>query len=520
MAVGLGARGSGSPAGSTSGSSLPSLDPAAELGRARGQLDRRRRSVTVMRAFRRARGSGCGLAEIGALGHEQRLVRDVGRQAGLAQDRAVALALEAERQVLAAALDDPALGQHVDEVGGDVVQQALVVRDQQDAEVRVEHRVDALGDDPQGVDVEARVGLVEDRHLRLEHRHLEHLEALLLAAREALVDVARSRTTRPSAAARAWPRIFLRKSIIETPPLMASVGSMSGFLSMPWSFALSALRMKLATLRPGIAVGYWKARNIPSRARLSGLSFRMSRPRHVDLAAGHDVRRVAHQRVGERRLARAVRAHDRVDLARPDLEVDALEDLVLRARRSARRCRPRMTSRSSASAVVPLVAAVAVVCRSRWRQGSFEGWRLGGSGLEGDGPLRHEVGEGHAVERAGDRVADADPEQVDGARRRSDRRPGRGPARPWRRSSARAGPRGRAAPRSSGSLPAAGPARSRRGRRAWRRRGRRRGGRTRAARGTPGACPRRRRSPRARPARRRSAARAGPSAGRRTRPSC
>ena len=61
---------------------------------------------------------------------------------------------------------------------------------------------------------------------------------------------------------------------------MASVGSMSGFLSMPWSLALSALRMKLATLRPGIAVGYWKARNIPSRARLSGLSFRMSRPRH------------------------------------------------------------------------------------------------------------------------------------------------------------------------------------------------------------------------------------------------
>ena len=50
-----------------------------------------------------------------------------------------------------------------------------------------------------------------------------------------------------------------------------------------------------------------------------------------DLAALDDVRGVAHQRVGERRLAGAVRAHDRVDLARPDLEVDALQDLVLRA---------------------------------------------------------------------------------------------------------------------------------------------------------------------------------------------
>ena len=49
-------------------------------------------------------------------------------------------------------------------------------------------RVDAVGDDPQRVDVEARVGLVEDGELRLEHRHLEDLVALLLAAGEALVD--------------------------------------------------------------------------------------------------------------------------------------------------------------------------------------------------------------------------------------------------------------------------------------------------------------------------------------------
>ena len=39
----------------------------------------------------------------------------------------------------------------------------------------------------QRVDVEARVGLVEHRQLRLEHRHLEDLVALLFAAGEALV---------------------------------------------------------------------------------------------------------------------------------------------------------------------------------------------------------------------------------------------------------------------------------------------------------------------------------------------
>ena len=82
-------------------------------------------------------------------------------------------------------------GQNVDDVGLDVVEQALVVGDQQDAQVGVELGVDALGDDAQRVDVEAGVGLVEDRQLGLQHGHLEHLEALLLAAREALVDVAR-----------------------------------------------------------------------------------------------------------------------------------------------------------------------------------------------------------------------------------------------------------------------------------------------------------------------------------------
>ena len=51
--------------------------------------------------------------------------------------------------------------------------------------------IDALGDDLEGVDVEAGVGLVEDGVFRLEHRHLEDFVALLLAAGEAFVDRAR-----------------------------------------------------------------------------------------------------------------------------------------------------------------------------------------------------------------------------------------------------------------------------------------------------------------------------------------
>jgi hypothetical protein len=78
-----------------------------------------------------------------------------------------------------------------------------------------------------------------------------------------------------------FSRIFARKSRIEMPPRTGSVGSISASLSTPCSLALRALRMNDATDRPGIAVGYWNARNSPRRARLSGVSFRMSRPFQV-----------------------------------------------------------------------------------------------------------------------------------------------------------------------------------------------------------------------------------------------
>ena len=78
----------------------------------------------------------------------------------------------------------------MDEVGLDHVQDALVVGDDQDAHVGPGELVDALGDGAQGVDVEARVGLVEDRDLRPQQRQLQQLHPLLLAAGEAVVEVA------------------------------------------------------------------------------------------------------------------------------------------------------------------------------------------------------------------------------------------------------------------------------------------------------------------------------------------
>ena len=45
--------------------------------------------------------------------------------------------------------------------------------------------------------------------------------------------------------------------------------------------AFTAIRRKLATVTPGIADGYWNARNMPSRERSSGSSSSTSVPLNV-----------------------------------------------------------------------------------------------------------------------------------------------------------------------------------------------------------------------------------------------
>ena len=70
----------------------------------------------------------------------------------------------------------------------EVVEQALVMGDDEGGEVRATQRVHAVGHDPQRVDVEAAVGLVQHREAGVEDAHLDHLGALLLAARKTDID--------------------------------------------------------------------------------------------------------------------------------------------------------------------------------------------------------------------------------------------------------------------------------------------------------------------------------------------
>src|SRR3989442_6129342 len=109
---------------------------------------------------------------------------------GLLEDPAVSVLLEVAREVRIPALNDLSVDEAVDDVRHDVVEQTLVVRDDEHRPLRAAHRVDTVRHEPQGVDVESGIGLVEDAEFRLEDRHLEHLVLLLLAAREAFVQAA------------------------------------------------------------------------------------------------------------------------------------------------------------------------------------------------------------------------------------------------------------------------------------------------------------------------------------------
>ena len=61
------------------------------------------------------------------------------------------------------------------------------MRHQHDGSVGLTQGIDALGHDLQSVNIEAGISLVQDGQPRLQHRHLQDLVALFLAARETLI---------------------------------------------------------------------------------------------------------------------------------------------------------------------------------------------------------------------------------------------------------------------------------------------------------------------------------------------
>ena len=202
------------------------------------------------------------------------------------------------------------------EVGHDVVEQTLVVRDDERRVVRVLQRVHAVRDDLERVDVEAGISLVEDGEPRFEHGHLEDFVALLFAAGEADVHGA-------------LEQVFLELEQLHL------------FLHEREEFHRVELRLALVLAafveRGAEEVGAVHAGNLDGILKREEDAFaRADFGVHlqeifafVDDFAGGDIVGVAPgENRSERALAGAVGPHDGMDFTGPDDEVDALEDFL------------------------------------------------------------------------------------------------------------------------------------------------------------------------------------------------
>ena len=192
------------------------------------------------------------------------------------------------------------------------------MRDHERAHVGADELLDAVGDDLERVDVEAGVGLVEHRDPRLQHRHLQDLDALLLAAGEAVVEVARRELARDL------------EPVHRGEQLLAELRDRDRVVLAAVPRLADRVDRGAQEARDGHArdrVRVLEREEEAALRALVGAELDEVLAVEEDLALGDLVGRVAHQRVGERRLARAVRAHDRVHLVRVDGQVDALDDL-------------------------------------------------------------------------------------------------------------------------------------------------------------------------------------------------
>src|SRR3954451_2600569 len=74
----------------------------------------------------------------------------------------VALFLKLESKLLSAFFDDASVGQHVHLIRNDKIQQPLIMRHQDDRVVGGAKLVHTLGNDPESVNIEARIRLVQN----------------------------------------------------------------------------------------------------------------------------------------------------------------------------------------------------------------------------------------------------------------------------------------------------------------------------------------------------------------------
>ncbi len=184
--------------------------------------------------------------------------------------------------------------------------------DDQPAEVLAAHAVDTLGDDLQGVDVEAAVGFVHDDVVGFQHEHLEDLVAFLLATREAGVQVAFDDALVPF------------EGLEGALELAVELGEADLF-----AFGFAGLHGEAQEVGDGDAGdldGVLEGQEDAEAGAFVGFHLEDVLAVDEDFAFGDGVFGVADDDLGQGALAVAVGAHDGVQFAAGHGQVDAFED--------------------------------------------------------------------------------------------------------------------------------------------------------------------------------------------------
>ncbi len=229
------------------------------------------------------------------------LVAEVGR---------VAVTFQLVNELGTSGGDDTTLHQDVDDVGPQLGEQALVVGDGQHAQaVLVGLGFDASAHVDERIHIEARVDLVEDGKAWPEHTQLQRLVALLLTTGE--IDVQ-------------GPR---KEALVESDALRLGHHQRVHVAARPPRGDEGLVQHRLQR-HTGHFRGVLHRQEKAGPGPLPGGQAQQVEPVEGDRSAEDLITGLAHEHMRQRRLARAVRAHDGVHLAASHNEVDAAQDLL------------------------------------------------------------------------------------------------------------------------------------------------------------------------------------------------
>ena len=177
-------------------------------------------------------------------------------------------------------------------------------------------RVHARGHYLESVDVEPRIGLVEDGEGRLEHRHLENLIALLLAAGESFID-------------RAVDELFVELDELDfLAHELEKIYRVQIFFAPVFADGVEGRLQEVSVVHAGDLDRILKGKENTFTGALFGrhreqvLSF----VEHFPFGDFEAV--TSRQHLCQRALPRAVRSHDGVHFARLNRQIDAVKDLA------------------------------------------------------------------------------------------------------------------------------------------------------------------------------------------------